>query len=246
MRGNNVTPRAMISPNSKGAQSKSKGDEPMMTINKRALRVFALMVAAALVLAANNPIRAEIDGPNAKVRGGGKLNVSNATTTAENVEKRHVVITRLLDAPIERVWKAWTDAEFVMRWWGPTGFTACQCKIDFREGGKFLFCMKAPKEFQDGREFYLAGVYKKIVPMKLIEFSQALSDKDGNGVDPATMGMPPDFPKEIPSALAFKRVGNKTELTATEYGWETGQMRDLSEAGLSQCLDKLAAVLAKP
>jgi uncharacterized protein YndB with AHSA1/START domain len=132
-----------------------------------------------------------------------------------------------------------------MRWWGPTGFTSPSCKIDFREGGKFVFHMRAPKEFQGGQDFYLAGVYKKIVPMKLIEFSQGLSDKDGNGIDPTTMGMPADFPKEIPSALAFKRVGDKTELTVTEYGWAVGQMRDMSEAGMNECLDKLAAVLAR-
>ena len=81
-------------------------------------------------------------------------------------------------------------------------------------------------------------------PATIREFSQGLADKDGNRIDPATMGMPPDFPKEIPSALAFKRVGDKTELTATEYGWTVGEMRNMSEAGLSECLDKLAAVLA--
>ena len=102
-----------------------------------------------------------------------------------------------------------------MRWWGPTGFTSPSCKIDFREGGNFLLHKRAPKEFQGGQDFYTAGVYKEIVPLKLIEFSQGLSDKDGNRIDPTTMGMPADFPKEIPSALAFKRVGDKTELTVT-------------------------------
>jgi uncharacterized protein YndB with AHSA1/START domain len=105
--------------------------------------------------------------------------------------------------------------------------------------------MRAPKEFQGGQDFYTAGVYKKIVPMKLIEFSQGLADKDGNRIDPTTIGMPADFPKEIRSALAFKRVGDKTELTAMEYDWTVGQMSDMSEAGLNQCLDKLAEVLAK-
>jgi len=167
------------------------------------------------------------------------------TATPVNVEKRDLVITRVLDAPVELVWKAWTDPEYVMLWWGPTGFTSPTCKIDFREGGKFVFHMRAPKDFQGGQDFYTSGVYKKIVPFKLIEFSQGLADKDGNRIDPTTMGMPADFPKEIPSALAFKRVGDKTELTATEYGWTVGQMREMSEAGLSQCLDKLAAVVAR-
>jgi uncharacterized protein YndB with AHSA1/START domain len=166
-------------------------------------------------------------------------------TATVRVEKRDVVITRLFNAPIAQVWKAWTDPEFVMRWWGPTGFTSPSCKIDLREGGKFLFHMRAPKDFQGGQDFYLAGVYKKIVPLQLIEFSQNLADKDGNRIDPTTMGMPADFPKEIPSALAFKGSGNRTELTVTEYGWTVGQMRDMSEGGLSECLDKLAKVLAE-
>jgi uncharacterized protein YndB with AHSA1/START domain len=161
------------------------------------------------------------------------------------VEKRDVVITRVFDAPVETVWKAWTDPEFVKRWWGPTGFTSHSSKIDFRVGGKYVFHMRAPKDFQGGQDFYTAGVYKKIVPLQLIEFTQGLSDKDGNPIDPAAMGMPPDFPKEIPSSLVFKRVGSKTELTVTEYGWTAGQMRDMSESGMSECLNKLATALAK-
>jgi uncharacterized protein YndB with AHSA1/START domain len=173
------------------------------------------------------------------------LKGSYMTDTTVSLEKRDVVITRLFDAPVELVWKAWTDPEYVMRWWGPTGFTSPSCKIDFREGGKFVFHMRAPKDFQGGQDFYTAGVYKKIVPLKLIEFSQGLADKDGNRIDPVAMGMPADFPREIPSALTFKRVGDKTELTATEYGWTVGQMRDMSEAGMNQCLDKLAEVLVR-
>lgn len=54
------------------------------------------------------------------------------------------------------------------------------------------------------------------------------------------MGMPPDFPEEIPSLLAFRSVNGKTELTAIEYGWTLGQMREMSKLGLEECLDKLA------
>ena len=210
----------------------------MKRMNNTALALLAVFVASALIVGSGNSTKAE-------TRASKVLKANYMTNTTGNVEKRDLVISRLFDAPIELVWKAWTDPEYVMRWWGPTGFTSPSCKIDFREGGKFVFHMRAPKEFQGGQDFYTAGVYKKIVPLKLIEFSQGLADKDGNRIDPATMGMPADFPKEIPSALAFKRVGDKTELTATEYGWTVGQMRDMSEAGLSQCLDKLAEVLAR-
>jgi uncharacterized protein YndB with AHSA1/START domain len=167
--------------------------------------------------------------------------LANLKTVAE-AGKQDLVLTRVFDAPVEAVWKAWTDPEQVMRWWGPTGFTSPSCQIDFREGGKFIFHMRAPKEMNNA-DFYTAGVYKKIVPAELIEFTQGLSDKDGNKIDPTTLGMPADFPEEIPSLLAFKSVDGKTELTAIEYGWSLGQMREMSKLGLEQCLDKLAASL---
>lgn len=211
----------------------------MKTMNNRAFAVLAVLVAPTLIAGTDKPTKAAIGASTVTV-----MVTNGMTDTTANTEKRDLVITRLFEAPIERVWKAWTDPEYVMRWWGPTGFTSPSCKIDFREGGKFLFCMRAPKDFQGGQDFYTTGVYKKIVPLKLIEFTQSLADKDGKRIDPATVGMPADFPKEIRSALAFKRVGDKTELTATEYDWTVGQMLEMSEAGLSQCLDKLAAVLA--
>lgn len=164
--------------------------------------------------------------------------LANLKAVAE-AGKQDIVLTRVFDAPLEAVWKAWTEPEQVMKWWGPTGFTSPSCQIDFREGGKFIFHMRAPKEMNNA-DFYTSGVYKKIVPAEFIEFSQGLSDKDGNKIDPTTMGMPADFPEEIPSLLAFRRVGDKTELTAIEYGWTLGQMREMSKLGLEQCLDKLA------
>jgi uncharacterized protein YndB with AHSA1/START domain len=212
----------------------------MKIMNYLALAVLAVLVASALIVVGAKSTKAETGASTVKVLKGNYM-----TDTTDNEEKRDLVITRLFNGPVELVWKAWTDPEYVMRWWGPTGFTSPTCKIDFREGGKFVFHMRAPKEFQGGQDFYTAGVYKKIVPLKLIEFSQGLSDKDGNRIDPTTMGMPADFPKEIPSALAFKRVGDKTELTVTERDWAVGQMRDMSEAGMNQCLDKLAEVLPK-
>jgi hypothetical protein len=62
--------------------------------------------------------------------------------TVSEIER--MVVTRVFDAPRELVWKAWTDPKYVMQWWGPKGFTAPVCQMDFRVGGKFLCCMKAP------------------------------------------------------------------------------------------------------
>jgi uncharacterized protein YndB with AHSA1/START domain len=65
-----------------------------------------------------------------------------------------------------------------MQWWGPHRFTARSAKMDFREGGTSLVCMRAPKEF-GGQDMYSTWAYKKIVPMQSIEFIHNLADKDG-------------------------------------------------------------------
>ena len=109
-------------------------------------------------------------------------------TKKNQSKKQDLVVTRIIDAPVELVWKAWTDPEFVMRWWGPKDYTSPSCKIDLHEGGKYLFCMRAPKD-QGGQDMYNAGVYKKIVTMERLEFTQGMADKDGHSIDPAQVGM---------------------------------------------------------
>src|SRR5512140_275092 len=104
---------------------------------------------------------------------------------AENVgaNKEDLLVTRILDAPLEAVWKAWTDPEQVRRWWGPKYYISPMCKIDLRVGGKYIFAMQAPKD-QGGQTSYTSGVYQRIVPMQVLEFTQAISDEDGNRIDP--------------------------------------------------------------
>ncbi len=160
-------------------------------------------------------------------------------------KKRDLVFTRVFDAPVEQVWKAWTDAEHVMRWWGPNGFTSPLAKMDVRVGGTSLVCMRAPKEF-GGQDMYSTWDYREIVPMKRIEYIHNLADKDGNKIDPTSIGMPADFPQDLRNLVTFKDLGNgKTELTVTEYDWAVGQMMELSRMGMEQCLDKMEEVLAK-
>ena len=129
------------------------------------------------------------------------------SNTMVNVKKLDLVVTRIIDAPLEMVWNAWTNPEHVKRWWGPKDYTSPSCTIDFRVGGKYIFCMHAPEE-QGGQDSYTSGVYQKIVPMELLEFTQSLSDKNGNTIDPVKSGMPADFPKEIRVVITFKAKGS--------------------------------------
>jgi len=147
-----------------------------------------------------------------------------------------LTITRTLNAPVEEVWKAWTDSAYLMQWWGPNGFTCPLAKMDVREKGTSIVGMSSP---QFG-ESYSTWDYQTIIPMQHIEFIHNLADQDGNKIDPASIGMPPDFPVDQRQVINFKPVGtHQTELTITEYGWEPGKMMELSQMGMEQCLDKL-------
>lgn len=106
-----------------------------------------------------------------------------------NPNKQNIVITREYDYPVELVWKAWTEPNLVMKWWGALHYTSPRCVIDLREGGRYVFGMRTP-DTQAGVESFSAGVYTKIVPMERLEFTSYLSDREGNAIDPVQAGVP--------------------------------------------------------
>jgi uncharacterized protein YndB with AHSA1/START domain len=165
--------------------------------------------------------------------------------TNDHTQTFDVVVTRIFDAPVEEVWKAWNDPEYVMRWWGPTGFTSPSAQMDFRVGGASLVCMRAPAEF-GGQDMYNTWTYTRIDPHERIEFVSNFASEDGTHLDRAELGMPPGVPHDVPNEIVFKAAGDKgTEMTVTEHGYTTEQARDLSRAGMEQCLDKMAAMFAE-
>ena len=162
-----------------------------------------------------------------------------------NAKKIDLVVKRTIDAPVEEVWKAWSESEYVKQWWGPTGFTCPVAEIDFRKGGKSLVCMRAPKEYSMP-DMFNTWTYKKIVPNKSIEFVLNFTDKDGNKMNPQEMGHPAGIPEDVLHLITFKEISaNKTDITVTEYGYSSAQVVELSKAGLVQSLDKMAAIFTK-
>ena len=156
-------------------------------------------------------------------------------------EKERMVITRVFDAPRALVWKAWTDPQYVMQWWGPKGFTAPVCKIDFRVGGKFLCCMRSP----DGQEGWNGGEYYEIVPHEKIVYSMYFADSNGNKVDPAELGIEHEAIEDARDVVIFEDYGNgQTKLTligneSMEDAKSSGQAE-----GWNEMLEKIAAVVA--
>jgi uncharacterized protein YndB with AHSA1/START domain len=156
-------------------------------------------------------------------------------------ETERMVVTRVFDAPRELVWKAWTDPKYLMQWWGPKDFTAPVCKMDFRVGGKFLCCMRAP----DGQEFWNGGEYHEIVLYEKIVYSMYFSDSEGNKVEPAHYAIEHEAIEDACDVAMFEDLGNgRTKLTligneTMESAKASGQLE-----GWNQILDKVAAVVA--
>lgn len=152
-----------------------------------------------------------------------------------------LTVSRIFNAPLEHVWRVWTEPELVMRWWGPDMFTCPSANIDFREGGRSIVCMRAPSQL-GGQDMYSIWDYKKIVPMKSIEFIQNLADKSGNKMQPIQLGMPPDFPEDVRTVVTFKEIKKgQVEMTVKEYA-DFGQISHFAKLGLEQSMNKMFAI----
>jgi uncharacterized protein YndB with AHSA1/START domain len=156
-----------------------------------------------------------------------------------------LVIERVFDAPRELVWKAWTEPERMMRWWGPQGFTTPVCEIDFRVGGKAFSAMQSP-EFNEGRPIWSTGVYREIVPLERIVCTDSFADEKGNVVPATHYGMGADIPLEMLVTVTFEDLGGgKTRMTLRHEGLPAGDMLDGAGEGWGQSFDKLAEYLAQ-
>jgi len=172
--------------------------------------------------------------------GGGQMPAKIAKTRfARKKPVRDLVITRVFDAPLEMVWRHFTEPELVKRWWGPEGYTAPSVKMDLRVGGESLFCMRSP----EGQEIWSKGVYREIVPMERIVTTDSFADEKGNVVTATYYGMSSDFPLELLITMTFKEYGGKTEFTLKHSGMPSGPDLDGARTGWNQSFDKLAEVL---
>jgi uncharacterized protein YndB with AHSA1/START domain len=160
---------------------------------------------------------------------------------------KEFVISRVLDAPRDLVWKAFTDPERMKQWWGPKGFTVIHSKMDLRVGGTYHYGMKAP----DGTPMWGKFVFREIVPPERMVFISSFADDAGaTARHPGHMA----WPLEMLSVFTFDELpGGKTRFTvrwaphnatADETNtFEDG--RDSMRMGWSGTLEQLEAYLAK-
>lgn len=154
-------------------------------------------------------------------------------------DKKDLVITRVFNVPREKVWQAWTEPEQFMKWWGPKDFTAPVAELDVRVGGKYLAAMQAA----DGKKYLSTGIYKEVVPMEKLVWTDSFADEKGNVVPASYYGMGEDFPMEMTVTITFEDQGDKTKLTLRHEGMPAGEDGEMASAGWNESLDKLATAV---
>lgn len=173
---------------------------------------------------------------------GSNAKSSAATGRAGN----EFVITRTFDAPRELVFKAWTDAERLARWWGPKEFTWVSGKVDLRPGGMFHYCMRSP----NGQEMWGKFVYREVAKPERIVFVNSFSDEKGGTVRAPFNA---NWPLEILNTLTLTENEGRTKLTLRGYptGATEAERKTFEEAfksmeqGFGGTFDQLAGYLRK-
>ena len=170
----------------------------------------------------------------------GRRNVTEQDSAATSTSRREVIITCIIDAPREKVWKAWTNPEQVKKWWGPQNFPAPHISIDFRVGGKFVYCMRGAGPDGVTRDFWNTGKHLEIVAMEKILSTMSFADEQGNPVPASHYGLPGEWPSEIMITVTLEDVkGGKTNVSVREAGIP-GVMTEMAGLGWEQSLNKLA------
>lgn len=162
------------------------------------------------------------------------------------MSNKESIITRTFDADIDKVWKAWIDPDMLKKWWGPTDFTAPEIQIDFKAGGKYLYCMRG-KTAPDApeRDFWSGGVFQVIEDKKTIVCTSYFTDPAGNKVMPSYYDFEENFPSEMLITTSFEEEDDGTKLTLITSGIE--KMNDMDklnmEMGWNESFDKLEKLI---
>jgi uncharacterized protein YndB with AHSA1/START domain len=144
---------------------------------------------------------------------------------------REFTITRVVEAPRDLVFQAWTQPEHLTKWWGPRGFTTPleSISIDLRPGGRFELTMV---QDSDGAEYAVEMEIEELEPPERFSFSWGDTE---NPLPQAGAGT---------ATITFADRGDKTEMTLHQSAHNTDEGHRDAEAGWSQSIDRLGEELA--
>ena len=144
-------------------------------------------------------------------------------------EAHELVLTRILDAPRDKIWRCWTEPRLLKQWFAPRPYTTPVAELDVRPGGASLITMRTP----DGQDMPNPGMYLEVVKNERLVFTDAF----GSGWKPA--GKP-----FMVAEITLEDAGpGKTKYTARAMHWneETRQQHEAMgfHQGWGQCADQL-------
>lgn len=147
---------------------------------------------------------------------------------------RELVLTRLIDAPRHKIYKAWTDPELLKQWFVPKPWTISRVEIDVRPGGSSLVVMRDP----EGNEYPNQGVYLDVVENERIVVTDAY----------VSAWQPSEKPF-MTAIVTLEDEGGKTRYTARALHWTVEDRKAHEEMGFhegwGQCADQLEALAKK-
>jgi uncharacterized protein YndB with AHSA1/START domain len=153
-----------------------------------------------------------------------------AQTRAE-VADREIVISRIIDAPRELVFEAFTEVQHLSLWWGPGGFTTTTRAFEFRAGGEWDFVMRGP----DGAEYQEWISWTEIAPPERIALLHGESRGDPNAFESVLTFAPHGAATRIEMRTLFPTKELRDEAVEKYHAIEGGE----------QSLSKLAAYIAE-
>jgi uncharacterized protein YndB with AHSA1/START domain len=138
-------------------------------------------------------------------------------TMAEPTTENAVVIERVLDAPVERVWAMWTEPEHFAAWYGPAGAAIPVAEMDVRVGGARRVCMEVQAP-NGAMQMWFAGEYREVVAGTRLVYTEFMADEHGDALPPEATGMPPDHPTVTEVTVELEDLGGRTRMVMTHAG----------------------------
>jgi len=142
---------------------------------------------------------------------------------------RTLTITRVFDAPRELVFKAWTDKQHAMMWWGPKHHPATQVDMDVKPGGRWRHCLKS---VETGKDLWHGGSFREVVPPERLVFTFAWEESGERGLETLV-------------TVTFEDLDGKTRMTMHQTPFQSLGERDGHGEGWSSAFDRLDEHLTK-
>lgn len=144
-------------------------------------------------------------------------------------------LTRIIDAPPAKLWRAWTEPDLLKSWFCPAPWRVSEADLDLRPGGRNRIIMNGP----DGEVVANEGVYLEIVPERKLVFTDAYSE-----------GWVPAEKPFMTGVITFEDLGDgRTRYVAKALHWNAEDRKIHEDMGFEEgwgiCADQLASLAAK-